>query len=162
MRLELTLPSKCTRSIVIIMSRLMGIPPISRFGSWQPAHELILRCNLYGFIVRLLQQPYGIFFHRLLICSLDHMGILGLHRLFIKLHLTTASEEVSLVWTSNQDLTNLPIVTTVGHFVAPIVFSGYISHLPTQWCSLLDLNQWPIGCRPIALTCWAKRAFGAG
>ena len=41
------------------------------------------------------------------------------YRLFIKLYLTTALEGISLVLTSNRALTNLPIVTTAGHFVAP-------------------------------------------
>ena len=77
------------------------------------------------------------------------MGILGLHRLFVKLHLTTASEGILLVRTSNLALTYLPIVTTVGHFVAPIVFSGYISqylpvyggHSRTRTYDLLNVSQ---------------------
>lgn len=47
------------------------------------------------------------------------------YRLLLKLHLTTASEGILLVRTSNRALTNLPIATTVGHFVAPIKLLFY-------------------------------------
>lgn len=52
--------------------------------------------------------------------DIDFQKLVNLvYRLFIKLYLTTASEGISLVRTSNRALTNLPTVITAGHFVAP-------------------------------------------
>ena len=44
---------------IMILTTELACATTSMCVIWLPAHELILRCNLYGFIVRLLQQPYG-------------------------------------------------------------------------------------------------------
>ena len=135
MRLELTLPSKCTRSIVIIISRLMGIPPISKFGSWSDQLTNRVLQSLLSYSATLVafavqkphNQPYGFFPLTIDMQSWPHGNFrtatqwCWFLRTYVKFDSLVSTPSLSIEY----------------------VFSGYISqYLPTQmvWVVRLELT----------------------